>query len=229
MLFDVINAIRTGSSYELKIAIASLLLSLPIIILSLSVHEVSHGYVANKLGDPTAKNFGRLSLNPLKHLDPIGFIMMIAFGFGFAKPVPVESRNFKKPRRDMALTAFAGPVSNLILAFIFGILLKIFYLLPIQANSELTFYIYLFTVIILQMGMQLNVGLAIFNLLPCPPLDGSKILYLFLPMKWYYKVLQYERYIYFALMIIVFTGLIDPVLYFLIEKVMWLISTILFL
>ena len=101
------------------------LLSLPIILLALSVHEASHGIMANKLGDPTAKNFGRLTLNPLKHIDPFGFLCMLFFHFGWAKPVPVNSRYFKKPRRDMALTATAGPVSNILISLIFAGLLRL--------------------------------------------------------------------------------------------------------
>ena len=105
--------------------IISLLLSLPIVLLSLSVHETAHGYAAMKLGDPTARNLGRLTLNPAKHIDPIGFICMVLFGFGWAKPVPINTRYFKNPKRDMALTGLAGPVSNLLLALLFAILLRL--------------------------------------------------------------------------------------------------------
>ena len=110
----------------------SLLLTLPIILLSLSVHEASHAWMANKLGDPTARNLGRLTLNPFKHLDLVGFICMLLFGFGWANPVPVNSRYFKKPRRDMALTAAAGPLSNIVLGFIFVSLYEISYLLTVR-------------------------------------------------------------------------------------------------
>ena len=102
-----------------------LLLSLPVILFSLSVHECCHGYAALKLGDTTARNFGRLTLNPLKHIDPIGFICMVLFHFGWANPVPIKTRNFKNPRRDMALSALAGPLSNIVLAFVFGGLLRL--------------------------------------------------------------------------------------------------------
>ena len=105
--------------------IISMLLSLPIILLVISVHETAHGYVASKLGDPTAKSLGRLTLNPLKHIDPIGFICMILCGFGWAKPVPINTRYFKKPRRDMALTGAAGPVSNLLMAVVFTLLYRL--------------------------------------------------------------------------------------------------------
>ncbi|MBQ7384694.1 MAG: site-2 protease family protein [Clostridia bacterium] len=206
--------------------IIQLLLSLPIVLLSLSLHEMAHGYVADKLGDPTAKNLGRLTLNPIKHLDPIGFICMLLFGFGWAKAVPINTRYFKKPRRDMAISAAAGPISNVILAFIFAILLKIFYLLlpslPLN-NSELIFIIYLF----LTLGIRLNITLAVFNLLPVPPLDGSRILYVFLPPKYYFGVMKYERYISLGIMLLLLLGVLDPVLNFVSGGIMNLIFLVL--
>ncbi len=233
MLFDIIGAIQQGDAEGLKIAIASALLSLPIILLALSFHEMAHGFMANKLGDPTARNLGRLSLNPIKHLDPIGFICMLCFGFGFAKPVPVESRNFKKPKRDMALTAAAGPVANLLLGFIFAVLLKIFYVV-ISANggfvvNESTFYIWFFTKELLQNAIWLNVALAVFNLIPCPPLDGSKILYLFLPPKACYAMMRYEQYIYIGLLVLLALGVLTPVISFIANLIVKLFYLILFI
>ncbi len=231
MLLDLFHAARSGDAEGLKWAVASVLLALPIIILSLSVHEAMHGYVAYKLGDPTAKSFGRLTLNPLKHLDPIGFLCMLIFGFGFAKPVPINSRYFKKPRRDMALAAAAGPLSNIGLGLIFAIILRLFLLLPTEnifLSSELGFWAYYFIVIFLQTGIQLNIALAVFNLIPCPPLDGSKILYMFLPPNLYYKALQYERYIYFALLLVLATGVLSPVISFLTDAVTDVIFKLLF-
>lgn len=200
MLFDFINAMRLGDADILKDALASLLLSLPIILLALCVHETAHGFVANKLGDPTAKYMGRLTLNPLKHLDPFGFLAMLCFGFGWAKPVPVNSRYFKKPRRDMAICALAGPVSNVLLAFIFALILKLVLLL-VNANiysiaaNDVLFNIIRAVIELLSLGVALNISLAVFNLFPIPPLDGSKVLYMFLPPNVYFKVLQYEQYI----------------------------------
>lgn len=228
MLFDLISAVQTGDAESLKWVIASLLLSLPIILLALCVHETAHGYVANKLGDPTARSMGRLTLNPIKHLDPIGFICMLCFGFGWAKPVPVNSRYFKKPRRDMAICAAAGPISNVLLALVFAGLLKIFYLIipMIPADSLTAVNMIMFTQILLSHGITLNIMLAVFNLLPIPPLDGSKILYLFLPQKWLYKVLQYERYIYYALLLLLFVGVLDIPLSFLSNLLLGLIYLI---
>lgn len=214
------------SGGDMRSFIIQLLLSLPIVLLSLSLHEMAHGYVADKLGDPTAKNLGRLTLNPIKHLDPIGFICMLLFGFGWAKAVPINTRYFKKPRRDMAISAAAGPISNVILAFIFAILLKIFYLLlpslPLN-NSELIFIIYLF----LTLGIRLNITLAVFNLLPVPPLDGSRILYVFLPPKYYFGVMKYERYISLGIMLLLLLGVLDPVLNFVSGGIMNLIFLVL--
>ncbi len=231
MLFDFINAARTGDMESLKWAFASLLLCLPIVILALSVHETAHGYIAYKLGDPTAKSMGRLTLNPLKHLDPIGFLCMVAFGFGWAKPVPINSRYFKKPRRDMALSAIAGPVSNLLLALVFTAFIKIFYLaLPsINISSYFAANMLQFLYTLLYLGVQLNISLAVFNLLPIPPLDGSKILYMFLPPKLFYKVLQYERYISLALLLLLAFGIITPLLSFATSWIMKLYFLIFFI
>jgi len=225
MIFDLISAFKTGDMESLKWAIAALLLSLPIIILALSVHETAHGLIANALGDPTAKNFGRLSLNPAKHLDPIGFICMIAFGFGWAKPVPINTRYFKKPKRDMALSAIAGPVSNLLLALVFAGLLKIFLLcMPlITISSTFGANLVYFVYILLTLGVQLNVSLAVFNLLPIPPLDGSKILYMFLPPNLLYKFIEYERYISLILLVLLAVGVLTIPLSFISNAILSLI------
>ena len=183
----------------------------PCVLIALTFHEFAHGYMAYKLGDPTAKNFGRLTLNPLKHLDPIGTICMIFFHFGWAKPVPINSRYFKKPRRDMALTAAAGPIMNFILA-LFGmlvcrILTRIFVAFP--AQSDFVYYIQYAALTLFSYFHMLNLSLGVFNLIPIPPLDGSRIFYIFLPQKWYFGVMKYEKYIQLALLVLLWTGLLS--------------------
>lgn len=187
---------------DLKGAIIAFLLSVPIIILILSVHEYAHGVVAKKLGDPTAHSLGRLTLNPLKHIDPIGFLMFLLLGIGYAKPVPINSRYFKKPKRDMAIVGAAGPLANLLMAILFVILIKISTLLtpflPDAVPSWIPTAIYYFNYI-LYLGVYYNIAFMIFNLIPIPPLDGSRILYAFLPMKALMWFQRYERYFFWGL------------------------------
>ena len=190
--------------------ISGILLTLPAVLLALMAHELCHGFVAYKLGDPTAKMMGRLSLNPLKHIDPLGTICMVLFHFGWAKPVPINTRYFRKPKRDMALTAVAGPLANLLLAFLavpcyLGVS-NLFALLHAKGSSafvlNLVFYFHYFFLLL----HQVNVGLALFNLIPIPPLDGSRILLTFLPTRYYFAFMRYERIIALALMIFLLLG-----------------------
>ena len=207
--------------------VMSLLLSLPIVLLALSVHETAHGYAAYKLGDPTAKSLGRLSLNPLKHLDPIGFTCMLLFGFGWANPVPINSRYFKKPRKGIAITSLAGPISNLIMAVIFGLLFNLwaYLMLGMTFDSEFGFNMAWYFYVFLFYGVYLNITLAVFNLLPIPPLDGSRIVSAFLPPKVAYAYLKYERIISLVLMAVLFLGVLSPVISilsdFLLEKIIF--------
>jgi len=195
------------------------LMRIPVLLIALTFHEAAHGYIAYKLGDYTAKITGRLSLNPLRHLDPVGAVCMLLFGFGWAKPVPINTRNFTNQKRGMALSALAGPVVNLLLGFIgmfFYLLAYRFLGMSVLNGNNLSYALLLF----LQVFFRLNIGLAVFNLIPVPPLDGSRIFLIFLPTKWYFKIMQYERYIMMGLFALLFTGLLDRPLGTLINLVM---------
>ena len=229
----MIRPLLTGG--DARATIITLLLGLPIIMLSLSLHELSHGFVAYKLGDGTAKAFGRLTLNPIKHLDPLGTVFMVFFGYGWAKPVPVNSRNLKKPKRDIALVSLAGPVSNILLAFVFaGIYVLMWSLFPEEVYFGLALKKASVTGIITLMsrlGIIYNVGLAIFNLIPLPPLDGSNILVSILPQKSavkYLEVRKYTRYIFLGLVALswaaptLYSKLFVP-FYWLCDNLIWLL------
>lgn len=170
------------------------------VFLCLTIHETSHGLAAYALGDPTAKKEHRLSLNPLRHIDPLGLLMMFFVGFGWAKPVPVDMRYFKNPKSGMALTALAGPLSNFVLAIILLLICK--YMAYTVAVTAFTLGLYQFLFI----TAFLSVGLGTFNLLPIPPLDGSKVLFSFLPDRMYLKLMYYERYGMILLLAMAFLG-----------------------
>ena len=187
--------------------ITSLIIRAVVVLLAISVHEMAHGFVAYKLGDPTAKSMGRLSLNPLKHLDPIGAICMLLFGFGWAKPVMVNPYYFKNIKRDTALVSLGGPLSNFILAFI-GIAV---YKILIVCNTPLNAFTNI-VVVFLANFIYLNIGLGTFNLLPIPPLDGSKIFLPLLPQRLYYDIMQYERLGWLVLVAALSTGVLTPIL-----------------
>ena len=192
------------------------LLSAIVVLISLSVHEYSHGYAAYKMGDDTAKNFGRLTLNPIKHLDPIGALCMLFFHVGWAKPVPINARNFKNPKKGFAITALAGPVSNLILGFIFAFLyLLVFALLKDVrfASKDFSYHLAENTLLFLWLFHSINIGLGLFNLLPIPPFDGSRLLNVILPPKYYFGIMKYEKYIYYGVLAWLLFG--DNVAYFL--------------
>ncbi len=186
-----------------------ILLSIPAVLIAITFHEYAHGYVAYKLGDPTAKNNGRLTLNPIKHLDPFGAIMLLIVGFGWAKPVPVNPAYFKKPKNGMALVSLAGPMSNILLAFITLVIAKIF---NIQIFSMLYGFRSSYIEIIMFNIVILNIGLAIFNMIPIPPLDGSKIFSSFLPQRIYFGIMRYERYAHIILLLLIVTGILTPFL-----------------
>ena len=206
----MLTSFLTNSNFNMVNFIVGLILRLPIVLLALSVHESAHGFVASKLGDPTAKNMGRITLNPAKHFHPIGFLCMVLFGFGWAQPVPINAGYFKKPKRDMALSAAAGPVSNLLLAVVFAILWRIeLEIAPEYFTNEFLYNVFYWTQNFLVAGITLNVGFAVFNLIPIPPFDGSRIFLIWLPQRTYFKIMQYERYLYLALMVALVLGFLD--------------------
>lgn len=187
------------------------LLQMAAILLCIMVHEVSHGLAAYWLGDPTAKQSRRLSFNPIHHIDPFGLLMMITVGFGWAKPVPVDARYFKNPKSGMAITALAGPLSNFVFAFVSTMLFQIvFGMITVQGNTPLLLNLAQF----LGMLITFNIGLGIFNLIPFPPLDGAKILGFILPKRFYFTIMQYEKYGIILLMAALWFGFFNRPLMF---------------
>ncbi len=195
------------------------LFMIPIGLLALSVHESSHGYAAYRLGDPTARNFGRISLNPVKHFDLYGMLCMIFFRVGWAKPVPINARNFKNPRNGMAITAAAGPLSNLLLAFIAALFVKLTILfadlvLPgsLLVPAGYLSYFFYYLILFFELLHFANLSLFVFNMLPIPPFDGSRIFFIFLPPRLYFKIMKYERIIQIVVIIAVALGALTGVL-----------------
>lgn len=185
-----------------------LLISAAAALFCITVHEVSHGYAAYLLGDPTAKQMGRLSLNPISHIDFLGLLMMITVRVGWAKPVPVDMRWFKHPKRDMAVTALAGPASNFVLAVLALALASLcLHFAPVGMISS-------YVILVLCYIAVLSVGLGVFNLIPISPLDGSKVLFAFLPDRVYARILQYEKYFMLLVIVLVWLGVFSGPLSF---------------
>ena len=184
--------------------ILGFLISIVCRLIAITGHEVAHGFVSDKLGDPTPRREGRLSFNPLAHLDLTGTILMLLTGFGWAKPVAVDPRYYRDTKKGMALVAVAGPLSNLIMAFLGLLIYAIFFIINVKtgAFASLTGFLQTFSMYF----AQTNLCFMVFNLIPIPPLDGSRILGMFLSNRSYYKLLQYERYSMILIMVLSLTG-----------------------
>ena len=197
-----------------KETLLAIILSIPSIMIALSFHEAAHGYVAYKMGDPTAKNLGRITVNPIKHLDPIGSLFMLLFGFGWAKPVPIVTRHFKNQKKGMALSALAGPVTNFLLGVI-GVLITnlvclgfilsgsiVFFGGELYLKNEDVFPIFHAITLFLTYFSFYNFTLSIFNMIPIPPFDGSRVLFAFLPDKYYFGIMRYENVLLIAVLVL---------------------------
>lgn len=190
-----------------------------VLFLCLPVHELAHGLMAHWCGDDTAKWYGRLTLNPLKHLDLWGSVMILVAGIGYAKPVPVNSHNFRNYKRDMILVAMAGPLSNFLMAVLAVGIFRVSSVFI--GNIETLFWVWY---ILIYIVASINVSLMVFNLLPIPPLDGSRLWSSLLPRKWAYTLEQYSQYITIGLLVLVFAGVLDGPLYLLQNGVINLIG-----
>lgn len=201
-LQNLIQALDFSSMGDAALRVAA-------IFLCLTIHESCHGLAALALGDPTAKSMHRLSLNPLRHIDLLGLVMMFVAGFGWAKPVPVDPRYFKKPKQGMAITALAGPASNFVLAYLSAIVYSALYGVALVRGetTALSLALEFFAVLV-----TLNIGLGIFNLIPFPPLDGSKVVAMFLSDRHYIQWMRLERYGMIILMAVLWFGVLDSFL-----------------
>ncbi len=211
MLYSLFNG-----DFSIQNALMHILAVSVIVFLVMPLHEFAHGFIAYKLGDKTAKNMGRLRFSPAAHIDPIGALMILLVGFGWAKPVPVNPRYFKNPKVGMALTALAGPVSNLLAALVGGLFANGIVALAYSVAMPNFMYTVLdLLLLFFSYFLSVNISLAVFNLIPIPPLDGSKILFAFLPNKLVYQIYQYERYFSTALIILIAVGALTGPLDFL--------------
>lgn len=202
MLYDMLRSIFSGQGVDMGALIAQILACLIIIFLILPFHEFAHGWAAKKLGDPTAQYAGRLTFNPLASVDMFGAIFLLLFGFGWAKPVPVDPRYFKKPKRDMALTALAGPLANVVASLAGAIIFNLLFILT-RGNMPDFLQYFLGTYI------TINISIAVFNLIPLPPLDGSRILAAFLSNRATMAYYRYQNLIMLLLFVLLFTGVLS--------------------
>jgi Zn-dependent protease len=194
--------------FDLAGTIQDLAVRIPVFLLALTVHEFAHGWIADRLGDRTARLQGRLTLNPLAHLDPIGTLAIVLIGFGWAKPVPVDYRYFNHPRRDMMVVAVAGPVSNLVLGAACAFCYR---MIPWAVMGAEWAWLILPLRAVVRTGVWVNVVLAVFNLLPVPPLDGSRVVSGVLPLRHAITYSRLEPYGFVIIFLLFFTGIMDPI------------------
>lgn len=200
MLINTLFSLLRGYHVDLGTVAAQVISILFVILCILPLHELAHAWVANKLGDPTAKLEGRLTFNPLASVDPMGALALLLFGFGWAKPVPVDSRYFRKPKRDMAITALAGPVSNLLAAFVGAVLVAIMEAFsPYNGFTNFVYNVLWYYVVV-------NISLAVFNLIPMPPLDGSRIVAAFLSDRAMYTYYRYQNLFVMVMFLLLLSG-----------------------
>lgn len=200
MLINTLLSLLRGYHVDLGTVAAQVISILFVILCILPLHELAHAWVANKLGDPTAKLEGRLTFNPLASVDPMGALALLLFGFGWAKPVPVDSRYFRKPKRDMAITALAGPVSNLLAAFVGAVLVAIMEAFsPYNGFTNFVYNVLWYYVVV-------NISLAVFNLIPMPPLDGSRIVAAFLSDRAMYTYYRYQNLFVMLMFLLLLSG-----------------------
>ncbi|MCL1916897.1 MAG: site-2 protease family protein [Peptococcaceae bacterium] len=201
MFFEMLDSLVEGN---FAVVSMFLLAGAFILLVALPIHELAHAVTAYRLGDPTAKRLGRLTFNPKAHLDPMGAIFIMIAGFGWAKPVPIDMRNFRNPKQGMAISALAGPVSNVLMAF-FLVALYTTLIYPNSAGLPLSSEIFSF----FYFAVSINLMLAAFNLIPLPPLDGSHIMKAFLPPRLYYSYTQIEKYAPFIIILLFITGILS--------------------
>lgn len=200
MLINTLLSLLRGYHVDLGTVAAQVISILFVILCILPLHELAHAWVANKLGDPTAKLEGRLTFNPLASVDPMGALALLLFGFGWAKPVPVDSRYFRKPKRDMAITALAGPVSNLLAAFVGAVLVAVMEAFsPYNGFTNFVYNVLWYYVVV-------NISLAVFNLIPMPPLDGSRIVAAFLSDRAMYTYYRYQNLFVMLMFLLLLSG-----------------------
>lgn len=220
MLYTLLNNRGSLTFTDVVIMLASYA---ALVFVMLPVHELAHAWAATLLGDNTPRWHGRLAFNPMRHIDPLGAILLVLCGFGYAKPVPVNSRNFRNPKRDMALTALAGPLSNIVMAFVSLALFRIIVELPVSFTV-----LRIADLVLVDTFAVINLSLAVFNLLPLPPLDGFRILSAVLPSRWVFFLEQYHVYLRWAVLLLIVTDVLDKPIFTLVNALYSLMVNILF-